>query len=35
MSAVVGEIAALRKLLNLVEVDSLMVQADELHANRG
>lgn len=30
-----GEIAALRKLLDRVELDGLLVQADALNANRG
>ena len=30
-----GEIAALRQLLDRVELDGLLVQADALHANRG
>jgi hypothetical protein len=30
-----GEIAALRQLLDPVELDGLLVQADALHANRG
>jgi hypothetical protein len=29
-----GEIAALRKLLDRVELEGLLVQADALHANR-
>ncbi len=30
-----GEITALRQLLNRVELEGLLVQADALHANRG
>ncbi len=32
--AVGGEIAALRQLLDRVELEGLLVQADALHANR-